>query len=122
MKEDKTIRYTYQPETTGKEWFFFGKIETHQASYTFQTDVPGSKGTWVIQECEWVSICARQNEMPAYVLRTVPKRWWLFRDKYYYHSADIEDPIVIKGLILAQEKRSEKQRQKALRDAVDLDE
>jgi hypothetical protein len=45
------------------------------------------------------------------------RQWWWFRNQFYVHSDDQNDPKVIKGLILQMEQRKAKQREKALRTA-----
>ena len=107
MKKDTTIEFSYSLPGNIREWGFFGKKIAVPGQITFQTGVPGSRGEWHLTREEWNDICARQMELPAYIFRTEKNRWWIYKNEFYYHAAEVEDPVLIKGLLVSLKRRAE---------------
>ena len=97
-----------------RKWIILGRKEWTPPRYTVRS---GSFPDREITEDEYTDAAETQKNLPVLLVADYRRYLWWFRDGFYHHPNNEDDPEVIKGLIIQKMQRAERQRQRAVETA-----
>ncbi len=97
-----------------RRWIVFGKREWVGPHHTIRS---GTFPDFEMTKEEYSEAAATQPNTPVLVGADFRRCLWWFRDEFYHHPSDEDNPQVIKGLIIQKLQREERRREKAIETA-----
>ena len=124
MTEDKSFRHKLHPGHKEKKWIFFGPETWVRPHYMIYVGTGNGTRSRKMTPEEWGELVVASQSKPVPLVDDEKRRWWLFvgnsnRYRCFHHSADEDDPQVIKGLILQKDARNSSQRERARKIAAE---
>ena len=112
---DNTCGFKKEGGYMAKAWIFFGKEEWVPETFTFQASYRSRPYSWQqeISKKEFDKMTSQQRHTPLYMMTLGQRHWWWFGDTFYYTTETSRDPLVIKGLLLQKESRTQNKEERA---------
>jgi hypothetical protein len=99
---------------TVKEWIFFGKDQYIPETFTFQASYRNQEySAEKLSRREYESLCEKQQHTPIYLLTVGHRKWWWFRDEFYFTTDNFQDPLLVKGLLIEKQDRMRRKAERA---------
>jgi hypothetical protein len=102
-----------------RRWILFGPREWTPPNYKIRS---GTFPDREIGEEEYAKAEKDQKQMPVVLAGDHRRYLWWFRDEFYYHDREEDNPEVIKGLIIQKLERDAKRRKRAIDTAREYQE